>query len=537
MSVSLHVDADLTGRTASKGFTVGNQIVINPKEYAPGTPSGDELIRHELVHVAQQGQATALGGAPSGLIQREPADSPCGPLGFNSPQLYGGAIPGGPFQDQRIAIPYDLIVPLSDPMADFDPAESRNTFNDPARLEQVYHDATQPVAVFANRWRAAWWVCSIVEPVARKIGADHAAELYSIGCLTLKNCGVDFNVMLGNFSDRTASGLRLRALIMSGFVDKSRELNADLTIINNALLLLGGITAARGALGGVRPPPTELRAPPLPEAGVAGESSAGVGGGGPSTPTTQPAPTPPASATRPRQIPQQQQHQIPGVRIHPPESPPHDTSVPAEGSHHQRQVGQQQQLTKKDPPKPPEASSAPHSRDEDITPPQGTRRRQSVEQQRRDSLNRRRDLLKQERKHLAKLRHQQSQARATAEVEGHKAQNPPPPPASRPPSTDPRVNPGPKVAVDKNYAEQAGKQGIKTHAPDESKQAAERAARESAEQQAARLKADTARKRAEELSEAVRKQERDVQKLEDEVQRLEEELEPDTDPDIDPHHE
>jgi hypothetical protein len=68
-AVRLHMDADLAGEAGAKAFTVGNQIVFNPTHFAPGTQRGDELIRHECVHVAQQGAAPG-----SAMIQRQPAD-------------------------------------------------------------------------------------------------------------------------------------------------------------------------------------------------------------------------------------------------------------------------------------------------------------------------------------------------------------------------------------------------------------------------------------------------------------------------------
>jgi len=498
-SVSLHVDADLTGRTESKGFAVGNQIVIHPHEYAPGTPSGDERIRHELVHVAQQGQAPAL-------VQREPAETPCGPVGFNSPRLYADTIPGGPFKDERIAIPYDLIVPLSDPMKDFDPAESRSTFTDPARLEQVYHDATQPVAQFANRWRAAWWLCTVVEPLARQIGEEHADRLYSIGCLTVKNCSVDFDVMRARFSGRTASGLRLRALVMKGFVDKARELHADLTILNNALLLLAAIPVARGVSGN-----------PLADAGIPGKAAAAEGGEAASVPAKPPAPvTQPTTSTqaapkpklsgvsRPRQIPQQQQHQIPGQRIHPAESSkPHDAPAPARGSRHQRPISEQHQLTKEEPPGGP----APATEEE---------------------LNRLRERLHEVSVELPKVRRAASKAKARFDADRHKVQHPQTPAAPRPQSTDPRVDSGPKVQIAEDYAREVGEGGIETQHPDASQHAAERTA--------IQQQADNSRDNAQALASRVRSLERELQRLREEVRRLERELEPKTDPDTDPHH-
>jgi hypothetical protein len=94
-----------------------------------------------------------------------------------------------------------------------------------------------------------WWLCSVVEPFARWIGEHHAGELHTLGCLTFKNCGPNWNRVLGNFSAETTSGRRLRALAVIGFIDKLQELHVDLQMIESALMLLDGMRLTRAAVG------------------------------------------------------------------------------------------------------------------------------------------------------------------------------------------------------------------------------------------------------------------------------------------------
>ncbi|MBK5305229.1 MAG: DUF4157 domain-containing protein [Frankiaceae bacterium] len=53
----------------SRAFTVGRDVFFNAGEYCPHTPSGRELIGHELTHAVQQGRA---GGAAARKVQRTP---------------------------------------------------------------------------------------------------------------------------------------------------------------------------------------------------------------------------------------------------------------------------------------------------------------------------------------------------------------------------------------------------------------------------------------------------------------------------------
>lgn len=69
--VRIHTGPDAArevGRLSAKAFTVGNHIAFAPGEYQPETPEGQELIAHELAHVAQQ-----QGGSSEDIILRWPA--------------------------------------------------------------------------------------------------------------------------------------------------------------------------------------------------------------------------------------------------------------------------------------------------------------------------------------------------------------------------------------------------------------------------------------------------------------------------------
>ena len=291
----------------ANAYTVGRHIVFGANRFAPQTPTGRRLLAHELTHVVQQSHGS------SAALQRDASDKPCGPVGFGSDWSRWVTIDGGPYADQGIAIAYDKLAPLSDPMADFDRAESIKTFKDASRLEQVYHDATQPLWKFGDRWRAAWWLCSVVEPVAREIGAKTARGLNSIGCLTVQNCGVNWGTVLGNFSERTASGLRNRTLLLKGFTDTSLDIGLSLQIINSALMLYGGIAAARAGLAKGIP-----AAPAAPAAPKPVEAPQGVS---PATPPPAPevGPTP---APKPAPAKARIGFQPPGAVPPAPSSPP-----------------------------------------------------------------------------------------------------------------------------------------------------------------------------------------------------------------------
>lgn len=66
-AIRIHTDAEAARaarRLGARAFTTGNHIYFGAGQYQPDTPSGLELIAHELAHTVQQG------AAPRGLVQR-----------------------------------------------------------------------------------------------------------------------------------------------------------------------------------------------------------------------------------------------------------------------------------------------------------------------------------------------------------------------------------------------------------------------------------------------------------------------------------
>jgi uncharacterized protein DUF4157 len=67
--------AALARAVSARAFTVGNEVFFAPGEYRPGTSAGDELIAHELAHVAQQRGAPNAGpltvSQPGDALERD----------------------------------------------------------------------------------------------------------------------------------------------------------------------------------------------------------------------------------------------------------------------------------------------------------------------------------------------------------------------------------------------------------------------------------------------------------------------------------
>jgi uncharacterized protein DUF4157 len=65
----------LARAVSARAFTVGGDIFFADGEYRPGTPGGDDLIAHEVVHVMQQRGAPATGrltvSKPGDDLERE----------------------------------------------------------------------------------------------------------------------------------------------------------------------------------------------------------------------------------------------------------------------------------------------------------------------------------------------------------------------------------------------------------------------------------------------------------------------------------
>jgi len=80
-SVRIHDDA-LAGESAQAvnalAYTVGSDIFFAPGQHQPGTPEGQRLLAHELVHVGQQANRGAFGYSERTTIHRHTAP-PCPP--------------------------------------------------------------------------------------------------------------------------------------------------------------------------------------------------------------------------------------------------------------------------------------------------------------------------------------------------------------------------------------------------------------------------------------------------------------------------
>ncbi|GIE35164.1 hypothetical protein Ait01nite_082090 [Actinoplanes italicus] len=95
--VRVHTGPPVPGSLAR---TSGNDIVLTPGRHAPGTPAGDRLLAHELVHVAQQ---RAGGGGAPGPVHEDEADrislGPGGPVTVTPSRAgavqHAGKVPGG----------------------------------------------------------------------------------------------------------------------------------------------------------------------------------------------------------------------------------------------------------------------------------------------------------------------------------------------------------------------------------------------------------------------------------------------------------
>ena len=71
--VRVHADAEAASAARgvqARAYTLGNDIVFGAGEFAPSTSTGQRLLAHELVHVAQQ---AGSGNAPPTVLSRQPA--------------------------------------------------------------------------------------------------------------------------------------------------------------------------------------------------------------------------------------------------------------------------------------------------------------------------------------------------------------------------------------------------------------------------------------------------------------------------------
>lgn len=76
--VRVHTDAaasDSARAVQAQAYTVGNEVVFQGDQYAPGTDSGQHMLAHELTHVIQQRSGPVDGTPTAGGIQiSDPSD-------------------------------------------------------------------------------------------------------------------------------------------------------------------------------------------------------------------------------------------------------------------------------------------------------------------------------------------------------------------------------------------------------------------------------------------------------------------------------
>lgn len=75
--VKVHTDAEshtLNEQLGARAFTTGQDIFFRSGEYNPGSSGGQELLAHELTHVAQQGSGRVSGGGSGKMTVNDPGD-------------------------------------------------------------------------------------------------------------------------------------------------------------------------------------------------------------------------------------------------------------------------------------------------------------------------------------------------------------------------------------------------------------------------------------------------------------------------------
>ncbi len=74
-NVRMHVDQKAAESVQAAAFTVGNDIVVHPNHFAPGTPQAQRTLAHELTHVKQQASGPVSGSMHStGVNVSDPSD-------------------------------------------------------------------------------------------------------------------------------------------------------------------------------------------------------------------------------------------------------------------------------------------------------------------------------------------------------------------------------------------------------------------------------------------------------------------------------
>jgi hypothetical protein len=74
--VRLHVDRKSAESVQAAAYTVGNDVVLHPDHFTPGTPAAQRTLAHELTHVVQQRSGPVAGTPREGGIKvSDPSDS------------------------------------------------------------------------------------------------------------------------------------------------------------------------------------------------------------------------------------------------------------------------------------------------------------------------------------------------------------------------------------------------------------------------------------------------------------------------------
>jgi Domain of unknown function (DUF4157) len=73
--VRLHVDKESAESVDAAAYTVGNDVVLHPGHFSPGTPAAQRTLAHELTHVVQQRSGPVEGTPREGGIRvSDPSD-------------------------------------------------------------------------------------------------------------------------------------------------------------------------------------------------------------------------------------------------------------------------------------------------------------------------------------------------------------------------------------------------------------------------------------------------------------------------------
>lgn len=135
--------------------------------------------------------------------------------------------PPGAYEDQGIHLDYDRLVPRPDPRKNVDMRYSRETVEEPRRLEQLYYDAIN------GNPQASWFVCQF-EVGVRNLGRAAARHLASLQCQTIHSCSVDLEKL--PFSQETSSGRRVLTVVGNEFAAEATRQRIGQGLLSDALM-------------------------------------------------------------------------------------------------------------------------------------------------------------------------------------------------------------------------------------------------------------------------------------------------------------